>query len=200
MSDERSQPESESRERRGQSPYTTREKVLRLLWWYLGQPLMRCSFHNWYGFRAWLLRRFGASIGRSTRIRPSVRVEQPWNLTIGDNTSVGDRAQLYCLGIVRLGDHVSISQNAHICAGTHDHESPRLPLMRPPITIEDDVWIAADAYVGPNVTIGKGAVLGARACAYKDLEAGKLYGGNPCRELGERGGSWKNDSKDERGQ
>ncbi len=182
-------PESDAMDR-GKSPYPLKEKVLRLLWWYVGQPVMRLSFHNWYGFRAWWLRRFGARVGHQTRIRPTVRIEQPWNLTIGNDTSIGDRAVVYCLGKVRMGDHVSISQHAHICAGTHDHASRGLPLLKPSITIENDAWIAADAYVGPGVTIGAGAVLGARGCAFKDLEPATIYGGNPCRVLGQREGDW----------
>lgn len=168
---------------RAQSPYTTREKILRLLWNYLGQPAMRMTFHNWYGLRARWLRLFGAKIGAHSRIRPSVRVEQPWNLTMGDNCSVGDRAVLYCLGRITIGSNCSISQQAHLCAGTHDFTLRSLPLLRPPIIIEDDVWVAADAFVGPNVRIGRGALLGARGAAFKDLEPWTIYGGNPARAI-----------------
>lgn len=173
-------------EQRSVSPYTTREKVGRVVWNYLGQPLFRCTFHNWYGLRNALLRLFGASVGRPVRIRPSVRVEQPWNLTIGDNSSIGDRSVVYCLGKVTIGSHVSISQQAHICAGTHDYKMPDLPLIRPPIVIEDHAWIAADAFVGPGITVGEGAILGARGCAFKDLEAWTIYGGNPAKAIAAR--------------
>lgn len=173
---------------RRNSPYSFGEKVRRALWMLVGQPVMRCSFHNWYGFRASLLRAFGASIGRHVRIRPTVKVEQPWNLTIGDNSSVGDHAILYCLGPVRIGSNVSVSQYAHLCAGTHDYTRADLPLLRPPITVEDDVWLAADVFVGPNVTIGRGAVVGARASVFKDIPGGKVYGGEPARMLRERVG------------
>ncbi|MCA9306974.1 MAG: hypothetical protein R3B46_09070 [Phycisphaerales bacterium] len=168
---------------RAESPYTTKEKVLRLLWNYFGQPMMRMTFHNWYGVRAWWLRRFGATIGAHSRIRPSVRVEQPWNLTLGDNCSLGDRAVIYCLGTITIGSNCSISQHAHLCAGTHDFTQPKLPLLRPPIVIEDDVWIAADAFVGPNVRVGRGALLGARGAAFKDLEPWTIYGGNPAKAI-----------------
>jgi len=120
------------------------------------------------------------------RIRPSVRIEQPWNLTIGDNSSIGDRSVVYCLGKVTIGSHVSISQQAHICAGTHDYKMPDLPLIRPPIVIEDHAWIAADAFVGPGITVGEGAILGARGCAFKDLEAWTIYGGNPAKAIAAR--------------
>lgn len=168
------------------SPYTTKEKIGRVLWNYVGQKLFRCTFHNWYGLRNALLRVFGATIGSPVRVRPTVLIEQPWNLTIGDNSSIGDRAIVYCLGKITLGKHVSVSQGAHLCAGTHDHRKPDMPLLRPPIVIHDYAWVAADAFVGPNVTVGEGTVLGARACAMKDLEPWSIYSGNPAVKVKDR--------------
>jgi putative colanic acid biosynthesis acetyltransferase WcaF len=171
---------------RSDSPYTTREKVLRVLWNYLGQNLFRFTFHNWYGVRNALLRLFGATLGNPVRVRPSVIIEQPWNLAIGDNSSIGDRAIVYCLGKVTIGKHVSVSQGAHLCAGTHDYRQVDMPLIRPPIVIGDYAWVAADAFVGPNVTVGEGAVLGARACAMKDLAPWSVYAGNPAQKVKDR--------------
>lgn len=171
---------------RATSPYSTGNKIARVFWGYLGQPLFRCTFHNWYGLRNAILRAFGATVGRPVRFRPSARVEQPWNLVIGDNSSVGDRAIIYCLGKVTIGRNVSISQGAHLCAGTHDYKQPDLPLLKPPITVHDHAWIAADAFVGPSVTVGEGALLGARACAMKDLEPWTIYTGNPAVKVKQR--------------
>lgn len=171
---------------RAQSPYTTREKVLRVLWGVLGQPAMRLTFHNWYGVRRMILRCFGASIARNVRVRRTVLIEQPWNLSIGENSSIGDRAVLYCLGRVTIGANASLSQFAHICAGTHDYRRPNLPLLRPPVVIGDHAWIAADAFVGPDVTVGEGAILGARGCAMKNLDAWSIYAGNPAARVKDR--------------
>jgi putative colanic acid biosynthesis acetyltransferase WcaF len=171
---------------RSQSPYTLKERVLRVLWNYLGQTLYRCTFHNWYSLRNALLRLFGAKVGSPVRLRPTVLIEQPWNLSIGDNSSIGDRAIVYCLGTVEIGRHVSVSQGAHLCAGSHDFRKPDMPLLRPPIVIKDYAWVAADAFVGPNVTVGEGAVLGARACAMKDLDPWGVYAGNPAVKVKER--------------
>ena len=171
---------------RAVSPYTTREKIGRVLWNSVGQRVFRCTFHNWYGLRNALLRLFGAKVGSPVRIRPTVLVEQPWNLAIGDNSSIGDRAIIYCLGPVTIGRHVSISQGAHLCAGTHDYSRPDMPLLRPPIIIHDSAWIAADAFVGPGVTVGEGAILGARACAMKPLEPWAIYAGNPAVRVKDR--------------
>lgn len=168
---------------RAVSPYTAKEKILRVLWMMLGQPVFRLTFHNWYALRAAMLRLFGATVGPRVRVRPSVIIEQPWNLTIGENSAVGDRAIVYCLGPVTIGEHVSISQGAHICAGTHDYSRDDLPLLRPPVVIRDHAWIAADAFVGPGITVGEGAVLGARAAAFKDVEPWTVYAGTPARPI-----------------
>ena len=171
---------------RSRSPYTTKEKIGRVLWNSLGQHVFALTFHNWYGLRNALLRLFGAKVGRPVRLRPSVIIEQPWNLSIGDNSSIGDRAIVYCLGKVTIGEYVSISQGAHLCAGTHDYRLADMPLLRPPIVIENYAWVAADAFVGPNVRVGEGALLGARACAMKDLEPWTIYAGNPAQKVKER--------------
>src|SRR5690606_1137080 len=171
---------------RNRSPYSTQEKIARMLWAMMQATLFRLSFHNWYGWRRMLVRLFGAQLATEVRLRRTVRIECPWNLTMGPHSTAGDGAILYCLGPVRIGARVSISQYAHICAGSHDHRRDDFPLLRLPITIEDDVWVAADAFVAPNVTIGAGVILGARGCAFKDLKPWTIYGGNPARPLGPR--------------
>lgn len=176
----------DAREMRASSPYTFWEKVKRIVWNYFGQMVFRLSFHDWYGFRNTLLRLFGAKIGKSVRIRPSVSIEQPWNLEIGNNSSVGDRVILYCLGRITIRDNCSISQFAHLCAGTHDHTRPDMPLVKLPIVLEDDVWLAADVFIGPGVCIGKEAVVGARSSVYKDVEGGYVYCGNPAKAMKKR--------------
>ncbi|MEM9166556.1 MAG: hypothetical protein AAGB48_05970 [Planctomycetota bacterium] len=170
-------------EDRGRSPYSAREKIARVLWAAVQGTLFRYSFHNWYRWRRFLLTRFGARLHPVVRIRRTVSVECPWNLAMGRESSAGDGVILYCLGPVCIGDRVSISQHAHICAGSHDHTRPDLPLTRPPITIEDDAWIATDAFVGPGTTVGRGAILGARGCAFKDLASWTIYGGNPAKPI-----------------
>lgn len=133
-----------------------------------------------------LLRAFGARVGRRCHVRPTARIELPWNLFIGAYSSVGDFARIYNLGPIDIGERVTISQGAHLCAGDHDYSKPTMPLLRPSIHIDSDAWVAADAFVGPGVRIGRGAVLGARACAFKDLEQWTIYGGNPARPIGKR--------------
>ena len=168
---------------RNVSTWTTRQKAGRVLWALAGTFLFRPSPHNLYGFRAWLLRCFGARIGRNVRIRASVQIVIPWNIRIDDDTAVGDHAILYALGPIHIGRGSFISQYAHLCAGTHDHTSLDYPLVRAPITIGEDCWIAAQAFVGPAVTIGDRSVIGACAVVTKDVPADQIWAGNPARFL-----------------
>jgi len=161
------------------SPYTTQEKVWRLVWSITQATLFRFSFHTWNGWRIFLLKSYGAEIDSTCVIRRTVKVECPWNLTMGANSCLGDGAIVYCLGKVTIGARVSISQYSHLCAGSHDYTKDDMPLLRSPITICDDAWLAADSFVGPNVTVGEGAILGARGVAMRDLDPKTIYSGNP---------------------
>ncbi len=125
-------------------------------------------------------------IGRNVQIHPSVCIAIPWNLEVGDWSAIGFDALIYSLGPVRLGQRVTVSQRAHLCAGTHDFRDPAMPLIKPPITIQDDAWICADAFVGPGVEVGRGAVVGARAVVVKDVADRVIVAGNPAREIGKR--------------
>jgi putative colanic acid biosynthesis acetyltransferase WcaF len=156
------------------------------LLWVLVRPLFYLSPRILWGWRCWMLRFFGAKIGDHVQIDPSARVFIPWNLTVGDWSAIGFDACLYNLGPMVIGERVTISQRAHLCGGTHDYTSASMPLVKAPITIGDDVWICADAFVGPGVTIGKQTVLGARSVAVKDLAEGIVAVGHPAGEVGKR--------------
>lgn len=154
--------------------------------WALARPLFALSPRPLWIWRRSLLRLFGARVGKNAHIYPTVRIAIPWNLTIGDDSAVGDRAILYALGPITIGARATISQGAHLCAGTHDYRDPLLPLLKTPIAIGDEAWICADAFIGPNVTIGARAIVGARAVAMKPVEAGMIVAGNPARIIAER--------------
>lgn len=168
------------------SPWTRRDKIRRVAWGFAYTFLFRPSFHNLYAFRALLLRCFGAKLGRNVRVRRTARIEVPWNIELGDEVSVGDHAILYSLGKIRIGPYSSVSQYAHLCAGTHDHTTRAYTLLRLPINVGSDVWIAADAFVGPDVTIGDRALVAARATVVADVPAGKVVAGCPARVIKDR--------------
>ncbi len=167
-----------------------RERLLETLWDLCGQPLMRLTFHNWYGLRRRLLNLFGATIHPTARIRPSARISYPWRLKVGAHTAVGDNAILFCLGPVTIGDRATISQYAHVCSGSHDYTSRAMTLVTKPIVIEDDVWIAADVFVGPGVRIGKDSVVGARSTVLHSLPPGMICGGDNAKAIRPREIRW----------
>jgi putative colanic acid biosynthesis acetyltransferase WcaF len=168
------------------SAWTTRQKVGRALWYVVEATLFRLSPQPFYRWRSWLLRRFGARVHPSARIRPTATVEVPWHLSVGADAIIGDHVILYCLGDVTIGARAVVSQYAHLCAGTHDHTRRSFPLLRAPISIGEDVWIAADVFVGPGVTVGDGTVVGARSSVFKDLPPWTICRGSPAKPVGPR--------------
>ena len=162
--------------------WTKRELLVRLLW-ELAQPLFRWSPRPLWGWRRWLLKRFGARVGACANIFPSARIMIPWNLEIGDWGAIGESAIIYNLARIKLGRATTVSQYAHLCAGSHDYADPALPLLKPPITVGDQVWICAEAFVGPNVSIGEGAVVGARSVVVRDVAAWTVVAGNPANAI-----------------
>lgn len=132
------------------------------------------------------MRLFGAKVGKNVHIFPSVKIAIPWNLSIGDYSAVGDSAILYALGPITISERVTISQYAHLCAGTHDYTNSSMPLLKLPIVIGSDAWVCADAFIGPGVTAGARSIVGARAVAMKDIPDDVVVGGNPARPIKQR--------------
>ncbi|MEA2115934.1 MAG: putative colanic acid biosynthesis acetyltransferase [Thermodesulfobacteriota bacterium] len=147
--------------------------------WGLASPLFRFSPRPLFGLRRFLLRRFGARIGKDVHIYNSATIYMPWNLEVGDWSSIGEHAFIYNLGKVKIGERTTISHRAHLCAGTHEYTDPALPLLKPAMEIGDNAWICADGFIGPGVTVGDGAVVGARAVVVRDVEPWSVVAGNP---------------------
>lgn len=162
--------------------WSRRAQIGRVLWGVIW-PLFRLSPRPLWGWRRMLLRIFGARVGRGVHIYPSTQITIPWNLDLGDSCAVGDGAILYALGPITIGARATISQGAHLCAGTHDLTDPSRPLLKPPIHVCEDAWICADAFVGPGVRIGRGAIVGARAVAMRDVADETTVVGNPARVI-----------------
>lgn len=161
-------------------PFSRREQIGRLLWWLAGLPLFKCSPRPMYAWRRWILRLFGAKVGAKTSIQRSARIEFPWNLEIGRCSTIGEQTWVHSLGKIRIGDYVTISQRVFLCTGTHDYTRPEFDMIRKPICIQRGVWIAADAFIGPGVTIGEDAVIGVRSVVLKDMPKGMVCVGHPC--------------------
>ena len=149
------------------------------LWWIVQATLFACSPQFLYGWRVMLLRLFGAKIGKAVIIRPSVRITYPWKLSIGDNSWVGDYAELYNLADIEIGANAVISQYAYLCTGSHDVLSPSFEIWAKPIKIGDKAWVAAGVFVHPGVTVGRGSVIAARSIVRRDTDPYGIYAGNP---------------------
>lgn len=141
-----------------------------------------------YGWRRLLLNAFGAKLSPKARIYPKTSIWYPPNLTMDDHALVGPGVILYNMGPMKIGAYAIISQRAHLCGGTHDPDDPHFQIQPKPVTIEPKAWVAAEAFVGPGVTVGEGAILGARAVAAKNLEPWGIYAGNPAKKIRERKG------------
>ena len=167
---------------RASRKYTRSELLQRVLWGML-KGFFHCSPRLMYGWRRLLLRSLGAKVGRAVHIHPSVRIFLPSLLDIGDETAVDQDVRLYNLGPMKIGCQTTISKGAHLCGGSHDDQNPTLPLIRTAISIGDSVWVCADAFIGPGVKVGDGAVVAARSVCVRDVPAWQVVAGNPARVI-----------------
>jgi putative colanic acid biosynthesis acetyltransferase WcaF len=156
------------------------------VWWFVQATLFSLSPQFMYGWRRFLLRMFGAKIGRKVILRPSVTVTYPWKLSIGDFSWVGDDVVLYTLGNINIGKNTVVSQKSYLCTGLHDCSKANFPIYSKEILIEDQCWVATDVYIAPGITIGKGAIVGARSSVFHNLEPGNIYVGSPAKFLKKR--------------
>lgn len=160
--------------------------VKRLVWMSLNATLFRIAVGRAFKWlRHGLLKAFGARIDRDAYIYPSCKVFMPWNLVCG-RACIGPKTEIYNKDRIVIGDDTVISQGCFLCTAGHDTGSLMLPLTTAPITISNKVWIAADAFVGMGVTIGEGAIVGARAAVFEDVEPWTVVGGNPAKFLKKR--------------
>lgn len=167
--------------------FSLSNKLGRLIWtvcyWIFFRPFNLAIFKGW---RAFVLRSFGAKLGENAEIYASARIWAPWNLEMGEYSTMGPNVDCYNQGKISIGKHTIISQKNYLCASSHDFTVYNYPLILVPITIGDQVWIAADAFIGPGVSVGEGAVVGARASVFKNVDAWTVVGGNPARYIKHR--------------
>lgn len=163
--------------------YRGRSLIVIQLWNIVHATLFRFSPWRTYGWRRFLLRLFGAEIGAEVHIRPSARIVYPWYVKIGAYSWVGEDVVLYSFGPIEIGEHACISQRSYLCAGSHDYRDPTFLMTAAPVRIGRECWIATDVFVGPGVTIGDGAVVGARSSVFSDLPPMMICAGSPARAV-----------------
>ena len=159
----------------------------RIIWFFVNVTLFSMFFLSQMKFlRNLLLRIFGAKLTLGVMVYPSCRIFAPWNLSIGKYSCIGPNTTIYNKAPIVIGENCVISQGAYLCTASHDISKKSHDLITKPIIIKNRAWVAAEAFIGPGVTIGEGAVVGARAAVFKDVEPWTVVGGNPAKMIKKR--------------
>lgn len=163
-----------------------RRALWNFVWLFLFRPTPDRGFEFFVCWRVFLLRLFGAKVGKHCAIRNSCKVWQPWNLELGDWVALSEDCDIYSVDKIKIGSQTTISRGAFLCCASHDVTSPIMELTYAPIEIGKNAWIAARAIVMPGVRIGDGAVVGAGAVVVHDIEPWTIVGGNPAKFIKRR--------------
>jgi putative colanic acid biosynthesis acetyltransferase WcaF len=177
---------SVSNPRKGGASFSLGNRLARVAWGLAWLLLARFSPPPLHAWRRLVLRAFGAQVAPGARVHGSVSIWLPANLELGRDVLVGPGARLYNQGRIAIADGTVISQRAHLCASSHDLADPHFQLVLRPIAIGAGCWVAAEAFVGPGVTMAPGSVLAARGALFSDTAADTVYGGNPAVALKHR--------------
>jgi putative colanic acid biosynthesis acetyltransferase WcaF len=165
---------------------SNRNRAGRIAWGVVQTLLYRPSPVILHGWRRFLLRCFGASIGPGAHPYPTARVWAPWNLTMERDSCLGHYVICYSVARIVIGEGAVVSQYAYLCSASHDYEDPSFPLTSAPIEIGPMAWIAAGAFIGPGVSVGEGAVAGAKSVVFRDVPSWTVVAGNPARSIKRR--------------
>jgi putative colanic acid biosynthesis acetyltransferase WcaF len=166
--------------------FPLRDRLRRLIWnvcWAMFYRMSPRPLHSW---RSFLLSAFGATMGPDCHFYPRSKVWAPWNLICADQVTAGDGAEIYNPAPITLGSHAILSQDAYVCAATHDYDDPEFPLIAYAMNIGAYAWVCARASVAPGVNVGEGAVLGLGSVATRHLEPWTVYAGSPAVKVKER--------------
>ncbi|MEJ5082825.1 MULTISPECIES: putative colanic acid biosynthesis acetyltransferase [unclassified Ochrobactrum] len=167
----------------GGATFTLSHRIQRLCWQMTWLMLAAWTPSFLWRWRGTVLRAFGASIHKTAIVRGSARIWWPANLVMDAHSSLGPGALCYNVAPVTLAPYAIVSQRAHLCTAGHNIDQHDFPLTAAPIVIGPCAWIAAEAFVGPGVSVGEGAVLGARAVSFRDMEPWMVYVGNPAKPV-----------------
>ncbi|MDX1652577.1 MAG: WcaF family extracellular polysaccharide biosynthesis acetyltransferase [Brumimicrobium sp.] len=159
--------------------YNPGNKAKRALWYFINLIFLKNAWNPSSSIKIYWLKVFGAKIGKGVVIKPKVNIKYPWKLIIGNHCWIGEEVWIDNLDTVTLEDNVCISQGALLQCGNHNYKKPSFDLMIAPITLKEGSWVGARCNVAPGVKIDSHAVLSMGSTATKDLEAYKIYAGNP---------------------
>jgi len=166
--------------------FSLSNRLARVVWSVVYLILFKYSPRPLHVWRSFILRCFGAKVGKGVHVYPGVIIWAPWNLVLEDGCGIASGVNLYSQGLITVGKKAVISQGSYICTGTHDYTDSGFPLYTLPIVIGSNSWIAAGAFVHPGVTIGEGCVIGARSVVTRNMPEWTVCAGFPCKVLKER--------------
>ncbi len=162
---------------------TRGQRARRFIWGIASALLYRPSprvFHSW---RRMLLRAFGATIDEGAHPYPGAQIWAPWNLHMKAHSCLSDNVDCYSVAKITIGVHATVSQHSYLCSASHDYTKITMPVIAAPITIDDEAWVAAAVFIGPGVTVGRGAVVGARSTVISDIPPWQVVAGSPPRSV-----------------
>lgn len=170
-----------------QESYNRSDKYIRELWnlcWLIfAWPFPKSSAHKW---KCMLLKFWGAKINYTCIVYNSAKIYKPWNLIMDDFSTIGTNTIIYNSTTIHIGKYSTISDGSYLCTASHDISSNTNEQIDKPIIIKDRVWIASQAFIGPGVNICEGAVVGARAVVFKDVDPWTVVAGNPAKFIKKR--------------
>lgn len=164
----------------------TKGFLITLLWFISNKVFINSYLPIPIRLKVFILKTFGAKIGKGLVIKPMVNIKAPWNLEIGDHVWIGECVWIDNIGKVKIGSHVCISQGALLLSGNHDYKKETFDLIVKDIILEDGAWVGARAVVCAGVRCGSHSVLAVNSVATHNLEAYKVYQGNPAAIIRER--------------
>lgn len=133
-----------------------------------------------------MLRLFGAQVDWNASIHPSAKIEYPWNLKMGRLSSIGEKAWVYAMSPITIGDMTCIGKEAYLITGSHNISSSSFELITKPITIGNGCWLTTGVTVLQGVEIGDFAVVAANATVTHHVDPWTVVGGNPAKFIKKR--------------
>jgi putative colanic acid biosynthesis acetyltransferase WcaF len=165
------------------SPWPMGDRIMRVLWQFCWIVFCVWTPKPANPWRLFWLQVFGAKIDGAPFVHQRARIEIPWNLILHDRACLGDRANAYSLGEIEIGARATIAQEAYLSTGSHDFTKSEMPLVTAKITVGEDAFVGARAFVLPGITIGARSIVGACAVVTKDVMPGQTVAGNPARPI-----------------
>lgn len=161
-------------------------KVKEMLWYVTKVVFFLSAIPYPSKFKVFLLKSFGAKVGKGLVIKPRVNIHFPWKLIVGDNCWIGEEVFLLNFELLTIGNNVCISQKVFVCGGNHDYKDPTMPYRNGVIVLEDGSWVGASSFVGPNVKIGINTIVSVGSVVTKSLPENGVFSGNPLQLVKER--------------